>query len=62
MNYYLLAPAVIAALIALIGICTIVRVAIGNAHFNSGYALYAHLAYAGGGAALAAWLFSLAVT
>lgn len=61
MNYYLFAPAVIAALIALIGICTIVRVAIGNAHFNSGYALYAHLIYAGGGAALAAWLFSLAV-
>ncbi|QYC54976.1 hypothetical protein SEA_POPPER_59 [Arthrobacter phage Popper] len=59
MNFLLLALAIIAALIALLGLATIIRVAVGNAHWNSGWAFVAHLLYVAVGGTVAVWLFSL---
>lgn len=60
MNFFILALAIIAALIALMALATIIRVAIGNAHWNSGLAFLAHLLYVAVGGTAALWLFSLA--
>lgn len=60
MNFLFLALAIIAALIALMALANITRVAAGRVNFANGGALVAHLLYVAVGAVAAVWLFSLA--
>jgi hypothetical protein len=61
MNYFLLALALAAALIALMYTSNILRVAFGNATFSSGFAVFWNIAIAPAAAVTALWLFQSAV-
>lgn len=61
MNYFLLALALAAGLIALVYTANIVRVAFGQVTFNSGFAAIVHFILAPTAAVFAVWLFQIAV-
>ena len=60
MNYLFLALAIFAAVMALISLSNILRVAVGKARFTTSFAPTAQALYVAGFGTLAAWLFSLA--
>lgn len=60
MNFIFLALAIIAALLALLALANILRVAFGQVNWASGWAFVAHLLYVAVGGTAAVWLFSLA--
>lgn len=60
MNFIFFALGIFAALIALTALATILRVALGQARWNSDFAPIAQAFYVAAAGSLAAWLFSLA--
>ncbi|CAH0233234.1 hypothetical protein SRABI26_02702 [Arthrobacter sp. Bi26] len=61
MNYFLLALAIAAALVALLFTANILRVALGRATFDSGFAAFSHVIMAPAAGVTALWLFQTAV-
>lgn len=61
MNYFLLALATLAAFVALIHTANILRVAIGNATWNSGFAAFWSVTVAPTAGVTSLWLFQAAV-
>lgn len=60
--YLLGAAAAVAAVWALSSVITIVRVAVGNAHWVNGWAAFSHYLIVGVGTGLALWLSSLGLS